>query len=213
VSGAHGSTRDVVFKPHTLVLSGIRRTDTLIADPAAAGANGPIFLAAGAPFSATVTANDFEGTATPNVGRENPHQPVVLQPTLMAPIGLPGLQNPDVGTNGFQTYSNGSSTVSDLKWGEVGIIQLTPRVEDYLESGEVVGTQTANIGRFVPDDLLLELSAAPVFQSACTARQFTYIGERFTYFTPPTIQVTAVNAQNVITRNYQVTSSSSRMLR
>lgn len=201
--GARGSTGDVVFKPHTLVLDNIRRTDTLTAAPVAVDATSAVFIAAGAPFTGTVTARDFEGSTTPNFGKETPLPQVVLPTAVVAPVGA-GVQNPDIQTNGFLTFSAGAGTASDLRWGEVGIMRITPRVYDYMGSGsDVIGQQTSNIGRFIPADLRLSVQIPPAFETACSTGRFTYLGQPFTYAATPVVRVTAVNAAGTTTVNYR----------
>jgi len=56
VGGIRGGTGNFVSRPSTFVLSNIRRTDTGAANPGAANGAGLVFLPAGRPFSATVTA-------------------------------------------------------------------------------------------------------------------------------------------------------------
>lgn len=202
--GARGGTGDVIFKPHTLVLTDLRRTDTSMPVPVASSATSPVFLAAGAPFTGTLTARDFEGTATPNFGKETPLPQVVLATALIAPTGA-GVQNPDVQTSGFSLFSNGAATVTDLSWAEVGIMRITPRVPNYLNSGsDVIGQQTANIGRFVPADLRLSVEIPPAFETACASGGFTYLGQPFVYSASPVVRVTAVSTGGTTTTvNYR----------
>jgi len=87
--------------------------------------------------------------------------------------------------------------VDKLTYSEVGIITLTPEVADgdYLGTGNVTGTTTGNIGRFVPDHFAIT-AGTPV--PGCGA-SFTYFGQDG-FSTPFTI--TAQNAANSTTRNY-----------
>jgi MSHA biogenesis protein MshQ len=201
--GARGGTGDLIVKPHTLVLADLRRTDTSMPVPAASSATSAVFLAAGAPFTGTLTARDFEGSATPNFGKETPLPHVLLPTTVIAPSGA-GVQNPDVQTNGFVIFNNGAATVTDLSWAEVGIMRITPRVSNYLNSGsDVIGQQTANIGRFVPADLRLSVEIPPALETACASGGFTYLGQPFFYSASPVVRVTAVNTGGTTTVNYR----------
>ena len=56
-------------------------------NPGAAAASGAAFIPAGQPFSATVTAVNFLGAATPNYGQEIAPQGVTLTANLVAPAG------------------------------------------------------------------------------------------------------------------------------
>jgi MSHA biogenesis protein MshQ len=170
--------------------------------PVASSATSAVFLAAGAPFTGTLTARDFEGSATPNFGKETPLQQVLLPTVVIAPSGA-GVQNPDVQTNGF-VFNNGAATATDLSWAEVGIMRITPRVSNYLSSGsDVIGQQTANIGRFVPADLRLSVEIPPAFETACASGGFTYLGQPFVYSASPVVRVTAVNTGGTTTVNYR----------
>ena len=51
---------------------------------------------------------------------------------------------------------------------------------------------TSYTGRFVPASYQLNLNT-PQLQAACTAGGFTYLGQPFGYFTPPSIVVRAMN--------------------
>jgi MSHA biogenesis protein MshQ len=57
------------------------------------------------------------------------------------------------------------------------------------------------VGRFVPDHFAVSLNT-PLFQTACTAGGFTYLGQKFGYATVPVITVTAQDASNNTTTFY-----------
>ena len=190
-----------VVKPYTFALSNIIRTSDSFANPAAANASGTAFIKAGNPFSVTVTAKALGGTTTPNYGKESPAEGIKLTPTLVSGLGL--TNNPAIGfTTGFGAFSSGVATGTDFTWGEVGIFTLTPSVTDgdYLGVGDVTGTISGNVGRFIPDHF--GYSGATVTNrstaSCSTASSFTYMGEPFdTGFT-----LTAQNLSNGTTQNY-----------
>lgn len=100
----------------------------------------------------------------------------------------------DTATVGF---ANGSSNLTNVKWSEVGIIQLTPAIQDndYLGAGSVTGLISANVGRFYPDHFNLTVGTDT---KACSS-QFTYFGQDGlnTAFT-----LTAQNMSNGTTQNY-----------
>jgi MSHA biogenesis protein MshQ len=113
-------------------------------------------------------------------------------------------QNPAVsGPTGFASFTNGVSTGTDFSWPEVGIVTLTPHIKDsdYLGAGDVTGTTSGNVGRFIPNDFLVTKNV-PTFQTACAAGGFTYIGQSFTYATAPVLSVTARALGGATTRNY-----------
>jgi MSHA biogenesis protein MshQ len=196
-----GSTGNIVVKPATFVLTNVARTSDGVANPGATSPNGTIFLPAGAAFSATVTARDAEGDATRNFGRETPAEGVILRPAVVAPTpGVDGVVN---ATAGFGPFSEGAASGADFSWTEVGAVSLSPRVRDgsYLGAGDVVGAASV-LGRFVP--ARFDVSAnAPLFQTACPAGGFTYMGQTFNYAVAPMLTVTALSATGSLTQNYR----------
>ncbi|HEV6968592.1 DUF6701 domain-containing protein [Roseateles sp.] len=207
-----GSSNAFVVKPAGLVLSAIRCTNfaagacatTAIPspgnNPGPSSAGGSAFLPAGKPFSATVTAVDASGNATPNFGRETTPEGVTLTATLVQPAGgnAPALSNPSA----FGSFNGGVATGTSFAWPEVGIITLTPALADgsYLGAGNVTGTTSGNVGRFVPAWFTLS-NATVTHRSAagCSpASTFTYLNENFSLgFT-----LTARNAAGTTTQNY-----------
>jgi MSHA biogenesis protein MshQ len=171
------------------------------ANPAAAAATGAWFEPAGAPFSATVTAQNAVGAASPNYGQEISPAGVTLTPTLVLPAGgnVPAVSNPAT----FGAFSAGVATGSSFAWPEVGIITLTPSVAggSYLGTGNVIGTTSGAIGRFVPSHFAVALNT-PLFATGCSAGAFTYLGQPFVYSVPPVITVTAQAQGGATTQNY-----------
>jgi len=186
-----------VVQPYTLTLSAIKRTSDNLANPAATTASGTVFMAAGQSFTATVTASNANGAATPNFGRESSPVNVTLNPALVVPSSG---QNPAIGGS-FGTYIGGVASGAAFNWPEVGIIKITPVVSSYLGSGTVTGTQSGNVGRFIPASFTVALNT-PVFGTACSAGGFTYQGQPFTYTVAPVITVTAKSATGTTTQNY-----------
>lgn len=200
-AGIAGATSGFVVRPYEFRLSGIADAGGAIANPQAVDAAGPLFLAAGAPFRATVTARDAEGDPTPNYGREAIPEGVRMDVQIVAPVGG---ANPAVAAAvGFGSFVNGAATGTDFTWNEVGIMQVVPGVGDgdYLLAGDVTGSVSERIGRFVPSHFLVGLNA-PLFDTACTAGGFTYMGQEFDYVTPPMITATAVAVGGTTTTNY-----------
>jgi MSHA biogenesis protein MshQ len=138
-------------------------------NPSAADAAGGSFIRAGdttqaaARFTATVTAKNALNATTPNFGVESAPGPkgIKLTSVLVAPVGGdPGLLTCKTSTTacalpgGAANFTSGATTITDLAWDDVGIIQLMPKLidADYLGTGEVTTpTASANIGRFIPD--------------------------------------------------------------
>jgi hypothetical protein len=195
----NGSSQFVV-QPYTLVMSNIRCTtygagtcSPALAspgnNPGAASAAGAAFLPAGQPFSATVTAQNYLGAATPNFGRETTPATVTLTATLAAPSGgdAPLLNN----ASAFGAFSAGATTGTTFNWPEVGIITLTPAVSNYLGSGALAGTSSGNVGRFYPNSFAVTRNT-PVFGTGCAAGSFSYLGQPLSYTVAPVATVTAL---------------------
>ena len=186
-----------VVQPYTLSLSNVKRTSDNLPNPAASTASGAVFIGAGQSFTATVTASNAQGVATPNFGRESSPATVTLSPALTLPAGG---QNPAV-SGSFGSYAGGVATGTAFNWPEVGIVKITPTILNYLGSGGDTGTQSGNIGRFIPTNFTVALNT-PVLGTACSAGAFTYVGQPFTYTVAPVITVTAKSAAGTVTQNY-----------
>ena len=168
-------------------------------NPGATSAAGAAFIQAGEPFSATVTATNFLGAATPNYGQELAPPGVTLTANLVAPVGgdAAALNN----AAAFGSFSGGVATGTTFNWPEVGIISLTPSVTSYLGSGTVTGTPSGDVGRFIPNAFAVALNT-PVFGTGCSAGGFSYLGQPLVYTVAPVMTVTALAAGGATTRNY-----------
>ncbi|MEQ1879572.1 MAG: DUF6701 domain-containing protein [Burkholderiales bacterium] len=206
-----GTSNQFVVKPASFTLSNIRQTAAPnTVNPAAVDATGARFVKAGEAFSVTVTARNSAGNATPNYGQETTPEAVRLTSGLVAGLGL--TNNPALGSpTAFGVFTAGVATGTTFNWGDVGIITLTPTVgdADYLGVGQVTGTASGNVGRFYPDHFAVTRNT-PVFNPACTAGNFTYIGQPFIYATAPVITVIARNVAGAVTLNYSGTSPASQ---
>ncbi|MDO9237976.1 MAG: hypothetical protein Q7U28_18305 [Aquabacterium sp.] len=153
-------------------------------------------IAAGADFSATVTAKNNAGSATPNFGKETAPQTPTLTFSKASPTGT-GAQN-GVFAGSFGAFTGGVATASNLKWSEVGTADLNLALSSYLGSGMSVSGSTGTTGlagRFIPHHFNV---TAP---STCGA--FTYGGQPFA------LTVTAVNATEGTTANYDGSGATS----
>ena len=205
-----GASNSFVEKPYDLRIATtapnqVKRSSDGFVNPAAATSSGPVFIRAGDDFSVTVTSVNLSGAPTPNYGQELVPESVTLTAMLASGLGLtsnPGLANPSA----FALFAGGSATGTTFNWPEVGIINLSASVADgnYLGAGNVSGSSSGNVGRFVPFDFAVTRNA-PLFESGCSVAgkdAFTYIGEPFVYQTPPVITVTARNKAGGTTLNY-----------
>ncbi len=202
-----------VVKPAGFTVTGLQRTADAFVNPGAADAAGAVFIKAGDPITLTVTGVNSAGVKTPNYGKESPAEGVLLTSALVAGLGLtnnPALGNGTIAGGAFGSGVNaGIATVTNVTWGEVGIIRITPSVGDgsYLGVGDVTGTITGNIGRFTPHNFNVA-SNSPMFATACMAGSFTYVGQPFGYAVgmAPELTVTARNLAGATTSNYKNTS-------
>ena len=184
-----GSSGVFVVKPAGFTLSNIKRTSDNFANPGAANAAGTAFVKAGEAFTASVTAVNAGGTATPNYGKEVSPESVKLTSALVAGLGL--TNNPAV-SGSFGAFASGVATGAAFKWDEVGIITLTPSVgdADYLGTGDTTGTTSGNVGRFSLGKFALQNVAFDDRADLCQggllvsdgvtpcAPAFTYMGEQ-----------------------------------
>lgn len=198
-------------KPDHFTVSNIKRTSDNFANPAitptsANPENNTKFLAAGdatfaaTRFTATVTARNALNTTTPNYGRESTPEGVALTAVLVAPAGGSAgiLTCKNSATNcivpgGAANFTSGATTITDLAWSEVGIMQLLPKVADaaYLATGDVnIPTNSVNVGRFIPHHFSVSQEAIENRSELCSggvlvsdgvtpcSPTFTYMGEQ-----------------------------------
>jgi hypothetical protein len=199
--GIRGATAGFVVAPYDFVLSDIRNAAGTVVNPGADDASGPVFIAAGTPFRATVEAVDADGDPAPNYGRESIPETVRLSSVLVEPLG--GNAPAVTAAAGFAGFSGGAATGFDFVWREVGVIDLAPEVGDgdYLGAGNVAGSTAARVGRFVPNHFDVAPND-PMLQTACGPGTFSYIGQSFGYLVAPVLMVTAKDAGGATTVNY-----------
>jgi hypothetical protein len=203
-----GASGSFVVAPDHFDLSGIQQTAVPnLVNPAAANETGAKFVKAGENFTVTVTARNALGVTTANFGQESSAEGVKLTSVLVAPAG--GVNGALTGT--FSAFSSGVATSDGVSllpdgvtastpytWNEVGIITLTPSIADgdYLGTGDVTGTTSGNVGRFIPDHFITSIT------DGCTGSGFSYSGQPFT------LVVTAMNGLAVPTTtvNYDGTA-------
>jgi hypothetical protein len=199
-----GSSNNFIVKPADFEIS-------LIANPAAADANGAVFKKAGEAFQVDVSVLDAEGSVTPNYGNENSPETIKVKSSqLVAPIGgRNGIAANGTMVNGtaFTATAPGQFSNTTVVFDEVGIIRMQADVgdEDYLGSGNVSGTETGNVGRFIPDRFLVS-DNSPQFRNGDSAWScgFSYQQQPFEFDTglSPILDITAVNQAGAPTFNY-----------
>ncbi|MGS2723580.1 DUF6701 domain-containing protein [Porticoccus sp. GXU_MW_L64] len=187
---AQGTSNDFVIRPHHF--------DTTVTGNPGTTTTGSGFVAAGAAFSATVSARANGGAITPNYGNETSPESVSLAvDSLVMPVG----GNSGNLSGGTASGGSGSFTVSGLSWSEVGTVTLVADVADgdYLGAGPASNPQpSGNVGRFYPADFALTSAST---SNGCG--DFTYLGQ-------PNISVsynlTARNSAGATTNNYAADS-------
>lgn len=207
-----------------LVMTG---TGSFIAAPASFSFSGITAgpIRAGNPFSATVTALNAAGNATPNFGKESSPEGVTLGSTLVIPDPAvhPTASNPALGNNviaggefgagGMVSDANGVATVNNLSWSEVGSITLDAALTSvsYLGSGLGATGTSATVGAFIPDHFDTAVAATATIPMPCPAgsacpASFNGVLDGFVYSGQPfSVQVTARNLANGTTLNYDGT--------
>jgi hypothetical protein len=202
-----GSSNAFVSKPADFAITAVERPDAS-ANPGASTPAGTIFVAAGAPFRATVEARDAEGSRTPNYGNESSPEGIRLASSaLVAPAGGRNGTADDGAIGNATAFSAtapaGTFAGTTFYWDEVGAIRLRASVADasYLGAGDVTGSESGTIGRFAPDHFDVAYNT-PAFQTFCASGAFTYAGQAFPYQTSPVLTATARNAQGTTTQNY-----------
>lgn len=164
------------------------------------------FVAAGAGFDLVVRAVAWESDADSDLCTGNATTPnyrqsgITLGATLVAPgAGSPG--GVGAASTSFAASEAGARTLTQ-SISEVGVFRFTatPPVGAYF--GETVaGGESVPIGRFIPARLAVAPNT-PLFDHACSAGSFSYLGQPFGFLVDPQITVTGLNTAGGVTRNY-----------
>ncbi|TVR90807.1 MAG: LamG domain-containing protein [Wenzhouxiangellaceae bacterium] len=178
-------------------------------NPEAESPDGPIFRAAGQPFTVRVGAVNAAGALTGNFGRESQPETatVSLVPELASPAGghLAGLLgNLSAFGSGCPDFPIGTpgEACGEFQWHEVGSLRLLPTLSSgpYLGFEAVPGTTSVAVGRFIPSHFTIAgsnlINRANL--SGCNS-DFTYLGEALgVEFT-----LVARSTAGLTTRNYE----------
>ena len=122
---------------------------------------------------------------------------------------IAGMVTPPDLVGSFGNFSGGIATGTAFSWDEVGIITLTPSINggDYLGAGDVTGTVSGKVGRFIPDHFDTVVNQVSGVPMACpdglcpaTFNGIVYSGQPFT------LTLTAQNANGNPTANYNTTT-------
>ncbi len=185
-----------------------------------------VFVAAGESFTTQVravlwqAADDADNDGNPDASADITDNAVTLnfgQEDLASSLGFShSLSAPATGVSGSLTsptltvggaasdFVAGQATVA-MSWDEVGIINLTAQMNNYLadSAADVQGSAPA-LGRFIPDYFSVDSVSDGAFQAVCNG--FAYIGENVTYQTLPGMTLSARNVGGAITQNYTLDS-------
>ena len=188
-----GSSAAFVVQPADFIVSSVTDSAATANPGTTSGSAG--FVSAGTPFTVHVEAQNSAGGLTPNFGRENSPEQIELRvDTLAFPSSgnNPALSSP---ANFSVTGTAGIFENTSVSWAEAGTITLNTHIldSDYLDSGDILGSASGNIGRFYPEFFQLESSTlAP----ECAAANYNYMSDQAFSFTPIDIEYT-VSAQGV----------------
>jgi MSHA biogenesis protein MshQ len=161
-------------------------------------------IKAGNAYSASITARNSSNTATPNFGLEAAPEGVTLSPNLVAPVGG---NNPAIGNNIISggNFTSGVANLSNLSWGEVGLITMTAKLTNptYLGTTFTASGISGNTGPFIPDHFDTVTSAGMVCPVGLTCptqfNGYVYSGQAFSTL------VTAYSLGGSVTQNYDTT--------
>ena len=164
------------------------------------------FVAAGTDFDLEVRAVAWQSDADADLCTGNPTTPnyrqsgLALDATLVAPAaGSPG--GVGTATMALGAADAGERTVAQ-SISEVGVFRFTATPPAGAYFGETVaGGESAPLGRFIPARLAVA-GNTPLFDHACAAGGFSYLGQPFGFLVDPQITVTGLNTAGGVTSNY-----------
>lgn len=177
----------------------------------AADASGSVFVKAGDNFVATLTAvqwqaaDDSDNDGVPDTGANLTNnlttQNFGNESTAIIPADINTSHTvtlvPNTGTltnsSNSVSFANGIGTKT-FAWSEVGILNITTTLSNYLTTGgNIIGT-TQNVGRFIPDHF-----DTTIIHGCSGGSIFTYSGQPFS------VSAYAKNTSGSTTQNYENT--------
>lgn len=203
-TGKTGSSGPFVFVPAKIALTSITRNSDDAPNPGASAPDGLPFIPAGDPFSMTVASLSSTGSVTPNFGREKVPEKFAIEvggaiDSTTGEVYAEMVNGPTMlGT--FGQISAGSASGTNFSWDEVGILRLVPGTESGTYLGRPVSGEEVRIGRFYPHHFDTEVE--PPLPSLCPVSAPCTYGSAYSK-QPFTVEVTARNAGNNVTQNYQ----------
>lgn len=203
-----GGSQTLVVRPFAFDLS-------ITGNPVATGAGGPVFRAAGAPFTVNVRAVAWQaedavagtGVAVGHTDAQPGNEADLSNNATVTHFGSDTVHlavdyaDPGIGDllgTVDLSFSNGVASTT-LAFDEVGVIGLAASVSDggYLSAGTLrtarLQGRSGYVGRFIPANFTVNNA---LLTPACST--FSYMGEDFSV----AYQLQATNTQGAITRNY-----------
>ncbi len=218
-SNITGASSTLTTRPFGLAFTNIKTATTT--NPSGANPTDAVFTAAGQPFQATVgaylwqAADDLNNDGIPDAGSNITDNglaqkfawPVTLTAQLNTPS--PGTLGALGGTTAIASasFSGGAATVGNLTYSEVGSMQMSANLGNYLNSSGVnLSTGSGVVGRFTPDHFMTSGLVNGSLNNGCGS--FTYSGQQsggrgaIRYLSAPQFTITAQSAANTTTVNY-----------
>ncbi|MFV2060807.1 MAG: DUF6701 domain-containing protein [Gammaproteobacteria bacterium] len=151
----------------------------------------------------TNNANLADNSSTANFGNETVKANIILNSNHFHPAIANGGSTGSLSGSISLTASNGLSSSNNLRYSEVGVIELSATTSNYFGNITVDGKSDA-VGRFYPNHFTITGATQLVQRSdlvGCTD-SFTYMDENFTV----NFSIAAQNADNNTTNNYETGS-------
>lgn len=170
--------------------------------------NCPVFATAGNAFVLNIAAAAWQVDGDTDFCNGNGDTPNYAQNSLalgsqvVAPIATPTAFNGTLSPTTTNITTNGNVTINNATESEVGAFNFTVTPPSAAYFGLTVPSGiSSTIGRFIPHHFTLAAGSSLInrFTSCATAPAFTYLGETLNL----SYQLNAVNANNVVTQNYQ----------
>ena len=224
-----GASNTVTVRPFGLAIENIQG---LTANPANDTSGGIVFAVAGAPFSAQVEAvlwavgddSDNDGLIDSGASFNNNSKAAGYAWDTVLDADAAGFEPSSTGgavgdllrnentnviiTEAEFTTASGTVTPTDLQYDEVGSFTIKADASGYLgRAGADVASDLIIVGRFRPAKFSVAVDFDGSFENICLsaalpADRFTYIGQNFSYATPPAFTVTALSARDTPMGNY-----------
>jgi len=216
-----GDSNDFWVSPAKLVVTATAAGSGIIGNSSSSA----IKHKAGQPFDFTVTAYNALGTSAANITANYIPNDIQLLLTRTGPTagGVNGTFNYGNGTISsnltpnyqsvtLSAFDSGVSSTNTASYAEVGLLTLELQDLDYGFSGNIITTDSLNIGRFTPDYFEQTVVEQGALFAVCNQNTtFAYTGQvmvsdaakgAISYLAKPVIELTAKNVQGVTVQNY-----------